>query len=36
MPFEPGDKKELRILLVVIAGFIAGLALLFFLIATDV
>jgi len=29
------ERKELRILLVVIAGFLTGLALLFFLIATD-
>ena len=30
-----GEHRELRILLVVVAGFVAGLALLFFLIATD-
>ena len=29
------ERKELRILLVVVAGFLTGLALLFFLIATD-
>jgi preprotein translocase subunit SecE len=29
------ERKELRILLVVVAGFLAGLALLFFVIATD-
>ena len=28
--------KELRILLIVVAGFVAGLFLLFYLIATDV
>ena len=36
MPLEPEDRKHLRILLVVVAGFVAGLGLLFFLIATDV
>jgi hypothetical protein len=30
------ELKELRILLFVVGGFLAGLALLFFLIATDV
>ena len=30
------DQKELRILLVVVAGFVLGMALLLFLIATDV
>jgi hypothetical protein len=30
------DQKELRILLIVIAGFVLGFALLLFLIATDV
>ncbi len=30
------EKKELRILLIVVAGFLLGLGLLFFLIATDV
>jgi|RhiMetStandDraft_4_1073278.scaffolds.fasta_scaffold6717895_1 hypothetical protein len=30
------EKKELRILLVVVGGFLVGLVLLFFLIATDV
>jgi len=30
------DHKELRILLVVVAGFLLGMALLIFLIATDV
>jgi hypothetical protein len=29
------EKKELRILLIVVGGFLTGLALLFFLIATD-
>jgi hypothetical protein len=32
----PEERKELRILLVIVAGFLTGLALLFFLIATDV
>ena len=32
---EPQDRRDLRILLVVVAGFVAGLGLLFFLIATD-
>jgi hypothetical protein len=30
------ELKELRILLLVVGGFLAGLAMLFFLIATDV
>ena len=30
------DKKQLRILLIVIAGFVLGFGLLLFLIATDV
>jgi hypothetical protein len=30
------EKKELRILLLVVAGFVLGFALLLFLIATDV
>ena len=30
------DQKELRIVLVVLAGFVVGFALLMFLIATDV
>jgi len=30
------DKKELRILLIVLAGFVFGFGLLLFLIATDV
>jgi len=30
------DKKELRILLLVVAGFVVGFGLLIFLIATDV
>jgi hypothetical protein len=30
------DQKELRILLVVVAGFLLGLGLLLFMIATDV
>ena len=30
------DKKELRILLLVVAGFLVGFGLLIFLIATDV
>jgi len=33
---DPADKKQLRVLLVVVAGFALGLGLLFFLIATDV
>ena len=36
MPFEPEDRKHVRLLLVVVAGFVVGLGLLFFLIATDV
>jgi hypothetical protein len=32
---EPQDRRDLRILLVVVAGFVVGLGLLFFLIATD-
>lgn len=32
---EPQDRRELRILLVVVAGFVAGMGLLFFLIVTD-
>ena len=36
MPFSAEDRKHLRILLVVVAGFVTGLGLLFFLIATDV
>ena len=30
------DQKELRILLIVVAGFLCGFGLLLFLIATDV
>lgn len=30
------DQKELKILLVVVAGFVLGFALLMFMIATDV
>jgi len=30
------DRKELRILLLVLAGFVLGMALLLFMIATDV
>jgi hypothetical protein len=30
------EKKELRILILVVAGFVLGFALLLFLIATDV
>ncbi len=30
------ELKELRILLIVFAGFLSGIALLFFMIATDV
>jgi hypothetical protein len=33
---RPEERKELRILLVIVAGFLTGLALLFFLIATDI
>ena len=33
---EPASYKELRILLFVVGGFLAGLALLLYLIATDV
>jgi phage shock protein PspC (stress-responsive transcriptional regulator) len=36
MPLDPEDRRHLRILFVVVAGFVAGLALLFYLIATDV
>ena len=36
MPLEPEDRKHVRLLLVVVAGFVVGLGLLFFLIATDV
>ena len=36
MPLSREDRKELRILLIVVAGFLFGLALLFFMIATDV
>jgi hypothetical protein len=36
MPLEPEDRKNMRLLLVVVAGFVVGLGLLFFLIATDV
>ena len=32
---EPQDRRDLRILLVVVVGFVTGLGLLFFLIATD-
>ncbi len=35
MTIEPDDKKQFRILLVVIAGFFVGVLFLFFLIATD-
>jgi len=33
---ERSDRKQLLVLLVVVAGFLLGLGLLFFLIATDV
>ena len=36
MPFERGDLKDMRVLLVVLVGFLLGIGLLFFLIATDV
>lgn len=36
MPSHFEDLKQLKILLVVVAGFLVGLALLFYLIATDV
>ena len=36
MTIEPDDKKQFRIVLVVVAGFLVGILLLFFLIATDV
>jgi preprotein translocase subunit SecE len=32
---EPQDRREMRILLVVVAGFVAGVLLLFYIIATD-
>lgn len=32
---EPQDRSEMRILLVVVAGFVAGVLLLFYIIATD-
>lgn len=35
MTLKAEERKELRILLVVVAGFLTGLALLFFVIATD-
>lgn len=31
----PAERKELRILLIVVAGFLTGLVLLFYVIATD-
>jgi len=33
---EPSDRKDLRILWIVIAGFLLGFGLLLFLVATDV
>ena len=36
MPANNKDLKQYRILIVVVAGFLTGLMLLFFLIATDV
>ena len=36
MTLPAQDRRDLRILLVVVCGFLAGLALLFFVIATDV
>jgi len=33
---ESTDRKELRILLIVVAGFAVGMGLLLFMIATDV
>lgn len=33
---RPGEFRELRILLLVFGGFLFGIGLLFFLIATDV
>lgn len=35
MPLSPEDRRSLRLLLVVAAGFLAGVALLFYVIATD-
>lgn len=32
---EPQDRSEMRILLVVVAGFVAGILLLFYIIVTD-
>ena len=34
-PLSPEDRKSLRLLLVVAAGFLFGLGLLFFIFATD-
>lgn len=36
MTLPPEDRRALRVLLVVVAGFVAGMGLLVFLIATDV
>jgi hypothetical protein len=36
MPLTREDRKQLSVLVLVVAGFLCGLALLFFLIATDV
>jgi hypothetical protein len=36
VPLDPGDRRDLRILLFVFGGFVAGFVLLLFLIATDV
>lgn len=36
MPLSREERKQLSVLAFVVAGFLCGLALLFFLIATDV
>ncbi len=35
MPFSLGEKKELRVLLLVVGGFVIGILFLLFIIATD-
>jgi hypothetical protein len=35
MPVSPEDRKTLRLLLVVVSGFLLGVAYLMFIIATD-
>ena len=36
MTLEPEDKRQLRIVLFVVGGFLVGILFLFFIIATDV